>query len=1192
MKTMNIKSKPKLKIILFAMVIIFSTSLVSSAVWDISTATYDNVNISSYSTTPEDIFFKSDGTKFYEAKTSGIYQHSCTDAWNISSCSYDWVSIIPTGYGATGVFFKSDGSKLYYTDTNNYKIYELDCGTNWVLNTCSYNDVYITTQDLIPQDIFFKSDGTKLYEVGSHQDKIYQYNCSDAWNLSSCSYDDVNISTQSSPQGMSFSSDGTKVYNIDDNADKVYQYDCTDAWNLSSCSYDSVFTSTQDTRPTGIFFKSDGSKFYEIGKDGDKIYEYNLPIIPPLSITSPENNSYYNYNESINLNYTIKNITAMNTTWYNIINSTGGYEISNTTITSNTTFNISQEDSYILNLYINDSTGIVNSTSSSFVIDLTSPLTSFYSPENDTTGYGSNQVFTFNFTDNYNLKNSYFYLWNSTGGGINELWDISTATYNNKNTTFIAEDSQGTDLWISSDGSILYALTDLKNAIYQYSLSSDWDISTATYTEKSKIINDRDTHVEGFFFKSDGTKMYVTGSDYDKVYQYNLSSAWDISTATYDKNFSITDTNPVDVHFKSDGTKMYVVGLEHQLIYQYSLSSAWNISTATYDNKNFSISGENAIMERLFFNTDGEILYVSAYNGNEIYQYSLSSAWDISTATYTGKKMNCTSENGYPTGLFFKPDGSRFYVAGWNSLAIQYDLSFPVIDITGTSDSTSWEYNFISDGDYYWNAYTCDEAGNCAFNSTNQTMSILLDNNPPIITSPANSTLEYLIDSLEVDFDADETIDTWFIDDETNFSINSTGFLTNVTILEIGTYLINVSANDTIGNLNYTIYQVDVEDTTAPTITIISPTNKTYNTSTILFNATSNEVIDTWIVNYNGTNITVAIGNNLTVADGEYDLIIYGNDSFGNIGSNSSVSFNVSTDTINPNLTIIYPTNDSIISGSSDIQLNFSATDTNIDSCWYSILKSDGTTETSNTIINCSENTTFDVSVYDKFTLNLTVNDTAGNSNSSQVNFTVIQPASIDPDNRDNSGGGSTSQPVGLGTQDITENQSEEFEINKEICRMTYIHLLSYGNESSNINLLMNKLESKEMYETKLILKYWYIDRFQETCSKHILRTEQPELLCNEIYWLVTNNGWDYDDYEIFNITKRLESQIDINENIVREYVNNYEELCNNDGVDLRVIPEQPTKRNLRNGLLGIIGIIIVFILWILLKNKPTVYKR
>ena len=62
----------------------------------------------------------------------------------------------------------------------------------------------------------------------------------------------------------------------------------------------------------------------------------------------------------------------------------------------------------------------------------------------------------------------------------------------------------------------------------------------------------------GFTFNNDGTKMFVTGHKGDDVNEYILSTAWDVSTASFVDTFSTKseDGDGRDVKFNQDGTKM------------------------------------------------------------------------------------------------------------------------------------------------------------------------------------------------------------------------------------------------------------------------------------------------------------------------------------------------------------------------------------------------------------------------------------------------------------------------------------------------------------------------------------------------------------------------------------------------------------------------------------------------------------
>lgn len=118
------------------------------------------------------------------------------------------------------------------------------------------------------------------------------------------------------------------------------------------------------------------------------------------------------------------------------------------------------------------------------------------------------------------------------------------------------------------------------------------------------------------------------------------------------------------------------------------------------------------------------------------------------------------------------------------------------------------------------------------------------------------------------------------------------------------------------------------------------------------------------------------ITNNFTAAEGTNTLFVYGNDTGGLIGYDN-VTFNV--DTLIPEVQILFPSNGSIyynISG-----LNFTANDTNLQACVFGNV-------TINRTISCTENLTGLNASYGANTWFIYVNDSAGNTNYSRVDFT------------------------------------------------------------------------------------------------------------------------------------------------------------------------------------------------------------
>ena len=140
----------------------------------------------------------------------------------------------------------------------------------------------------------------------------------------------------------------------------------------------------------------------------------------------------------------------------------------------------------------------------------------------------------------------------------------------------------------------------IQPASYQESLgtvvsgSAGYSISSTSYDSVSLDVSAQENNPTGVFFKDDGTKLYIVGLGGDEVNEYILSTAWDITTASANYAFSVSgqDTSPRGITFSPDGTKMYICGDTGDDINQYTLSTAWNLSTASYT-RVFSVSGQD-----------------------------------------------------------------------------------------------------------------------------------------------------------------------------------------------------------------------------------------------------------------------------------------------------------------------------------------------------------------------------------------------------------------------------------------------------------------------------------------------------------------------------------------------------------------------------------------------------------------------
>ena len=265
-----------------------------------------------------------------------------------------------------------------------------------------------------------------------------------------------------------------------------------------------------------------------------------------------------------------------------------------------------------------------------------------------------------------------------------------------------------------------------------------------TFSQKTNV-NDTPTSTNiasGIEFNSDGTKMFVsyaksaTSPATDrvaKVRTYNLTSPYDISTAEFagtSKNceligVDITGNRELyDLEISNDGMKLLVASrhfgsdtADEQKAHVFNLSSPYDISSCvlasqTTDlnndaNTHGSNAGDYASLRRnhklqsLEISNDGMKLFLLFFDdasddvGGRLYEYELSSAYDLSSLTLVqsaGIKFNATLTTGIdnPSGMRFSPNGKRLFITSHAhggtprvtqvSLSRAFDTSSFVID--------------------------------------------------------------------------------------------------------------------------------------------------------------------------------------------------------------------------------------------------------------------------------------------------------------------------------------------------------------------------------------------------------------------------------------------------------------------------------------------------------------------------------
>lgn len=297
---------------------------------------------------------------------------------------------------------------------------------------------------------------------------------------------------------------------------------------------------------------------------------------------------------------------------------------------------------------------------------------------------------------------------NSGNSTITKGTGITSWVYSGNSVSVTTQEGTPTGLFFKPDGTAMYVVGQSNDRVNQYSLSTPWLVTSSTFVNFISIVA-QDTASTDVFFTSDGLTMYVLGDTANAVFQYTLSVAWDITTATYaSKTFVFTtqDATPAGIWFKPDGLTMYMLGVTNDAIYQYTLSVAWDVSTAAYANKSFSVATQETGGGQLCLSADGTKFWLIGNTGDDIGEYTIGTAWDITTSAFVNNFYIGFQETA-AQGLFVDSTANnRVYIVGTtNDTVYQYNTATNSLALTTDNLYTSGQAyvkgNFVTGSNAY-----------------------------------------------------------------------------------------------------------------------------------------------------------------------------------------------------------------------------------------------------------------------------------------------------------------------------------------------------------------------------------------------------------------------------------------------------------------------------------------------------------
>jgi 6-phosphogluconolactonase (cycloisomerase 2 family) len=637
----------------------YATTLDWAGLFDISTASFvDSFSVSAQDTSPHGMAFNTDGTKMFVAGLQGldINEYTLSSAFDVSTASFvDSFSVSSQDSAIRDVAFNTDGTKMFVLGDTNDSVFQYTLSTGFDVSTASYDSVSfsVTTEEINPSGMAFNTDGTKMFILGRSGDDVGEYALTTGFDISTASFtDSFFVGTQETgPEGIAFNNDGTKMFIVGEAGDDVNRYTLTTGFDVSTASFtDSFSIAAQEADPTGIAFSSSGDKMFIIGLAGDDVNEYSMDVTLALG--------------------------------------TGSFVSADVGKT----------------IEANSGKFVLTATDGSYV-ETTAPTSYDQVASGDWSMYGV----VYNAADG-DLELS---------GTVVNTFDVSTAVYS-KTLSVASQETEPTGIAFNTDGTKMFIGGEIGDDVNEYTLSIGFDISTATFVD-SFSVSAQETTVSGIAFNTDGTKMFIVGEAGDDVNEYTLSTGFDVSTASYTQNFSVSsqDATPTDIAFNAEGTKMFIVGLSGDAVYEYTLSTGFDVSTASYVDS-FSVASQETAPHGLTFNNDGTKMFVVGKIGTDVNEYALATGFDVSTASFT-QVLALTGVS--PVAIAFNTNGTKMFLVGNTTDSVyEYNVGttatptgYQPVHTTASIDSTYWtDINSMTaeqnagDGEVYYAISTDD----------------------------------------------------------------------------------------------------------------------------------------------------------------------------------------------------------------------------------------------------------------------------------------------------------------------------------------------------------------------------------------------------------------------------------------------------------------------------------------------------
>lgn len=469
----------------------------------------------------------------------------------------------------------------------------------------------------------------------------------------------------------------------------------------------------------------------------------------------------------------------------------------------------------------------------------------------------------------------------------------------------VARNSAGTDYGVD----LTFTTLSPPVADFHYSPLKPWTSNTVQFYDDS---TDSDGWIVGWYWDFGDN---WTSNQQNPTHQYDDDGTYTV-TLTVTDNDGLSDDRSKSITIRNVPPTAYIDYIDHSPAFQgetvdfsgygsdpdgYIIDYRWESSIDGFlsSSSSFSTSSLSVGTHTIYFKVKDDDDDWSSYDRGSLEIIQCNPQLDVSPNSldfgtmdpdHTDQK-SFTVENTGTCTLNWQASESCSWIASVSPSSGSLDA--------GETD-TVWVY-VDTTGLQYGETYSCliDITSNNGSETVTVQVEIAPNVFPPVADFYWTPPIPEVDESVTFNASASTPNGGTIIKYEWNFgdAKTGTGKIVTHTYTSSGTYTVTLNVTDSEGLWDTKQKQIQVvpPDTTPPTIIIISPENKTYITTSIPLTFTVNEPTS-WIGYSLDNQANITITGNITLiglSEGAHSIIVYANDTAGNMGASKTVYFTV-----------------------------------------------------------------------------------------------------------------------------------------------------------------------------------------------------------------------------------------------------------------------------------------------------------